>query len=99
MNRNCFENSAWKQIQGGQVLERKMHISCAGEPQPLHADWRAQRVHDPWSTFFNGTTVPVPIDKIAAIMQFSFPREFSRKIFPPTVVLLLRLGRAEQANR
>jgi len=32
-------------------------------------------------------------------MQFSFPREFSRKIFPPTVVLLLRLGRAEQANR
>jgi len=57
---------------------------------------------DPWSNLLYGTMgFCAHIDKIAAIMQFSFPREFSRKTFFSNVVLVSSLAGAQQnpANR
>jgi len=103
MNRSLFENSVWKQIQGGQVLEGEnayqLRWRTATNSVPTGAP---SGPHDPWSNFLYGTMgFCTRIDKIAAIMQFSFPREYSRKIFPPTVVLVSSLAGAQQnpANR
>ena len=67
----------------------------------LHADRRPAGPTIPGRIFVRHHGFSNHIDKIAAIMQFSFPREYSRKIFPPTVVLISLLSAAEQnpANR
>jgi hypothetical protein len=57
---------------------------------------------DPWSNFLvRHHGFCTRIVKIAAIMQFSFPREFSRKTFFSNVVLVSELAGAQQnpANR